>query len=74
MQQKYCDHGRSTALLTMTWPMRRARSSWGSGGNPRNASILPSMNSSFGLTFGSVTHGVSVGVEPDMAAIRAINM
>ena len=21
MQQKYCDHGRSTALLRITWPM-----------------------------------------------------
>ena len=35
--------------------MRRSCSSWGSGGKPRNASILPSMNRSFGLTFGSVT-------------------
>ena len=21
MQQKYCDHGRSTAVLTITWPI-----------------------------------------------------
>src|SRR6516162_6397103 len=27
MQQKYCDHGRSTPLLTITWPTCRARSS-----------------------------------------------
>ena len=25
MQQKYCDQGRSTALLTITWPISRAR-------------------------------------------------
>ena len=31
MQQKYCDHGRSIALLTTTWPICRARSSCGSG-------------------------------------------
>jgi len=27
MQQKYCDHGRSTVLLTTTCPTFRARSS-----------------------------------------------
>ena len=34
MQQKYWDHGRSTALFTTEWPIFRARSSWGSGGKP----------------------------------------
>ena len=37
------------ALLTITWPILRARSSCGSGGKPRKASILPSANSSIGL-------------------------
>src|SRR5215831_5362735 len=44
IQQKYCDHGRSTELLKITWPTFRARSSWVSGGAPRNASIPPSAN------------------------------
>ena len=35
MQQKYCDHGLSLAVLTMTWPIFLARISWGSGGKPR---------------------------------------
>src|SRR5688572_24514856 len=30
-QQKYCDHGRSVTVFTMTWPIFFARSSWGSG-------------------------------------------
>src|SRR5215470_12153620 len=49
MQQKYCDQGRSVALLKITRPMLRARSSCGSGGKPRNASIFPSANNSIGL-------------------------
>jgi hypothetical protein len=43
-QQKYCDHGLSVVVLTTTWPMRLARSSWGSGGNPMKASISPRAN------------------------------
>ena len=42
MQQKYCDHGRSSVLLMMTWPILRARSSCGRGGKPIYASTLPS--------------------------------
>src|SRR5215471_15430601 len=53
MQQKYCDHGRSRPLLTITWPTCRARSSCESGGYARNASILPFENRSNGLTLGS---------------------
>jgi len=34
-QQKYCDHGLSTAVLTTTWPIFFARISCGSGGKPR---------------------------------------
>src|SRR6476659_5250610 len=50
MQQKCCDHGRSSELLTITWPILRARRACGSGGVPRKASILCSANSSIGLT------------------------
>ena len=67
MQQKYCDHGRSTALLTMTWPICRARSSCGSGGKPRKASILPSANSSIGFGDVLATQWMSLRrIEPDM--------
>src|SRR5712675_1957547 len=48
MQQKYCDQGRSTELLTITCPMLRARNSCGSGGKPRNASTFPWAKSSMG--------------------------
>ena len=55
------------ALLRITWPILRARSSCGSGGKPRNASILPSANSSIGLADGLVTQSISsVGIEPDI--------
>ena len=37
------------ALFTTTCPIFLARSSWGSAGKPRNASILPSARSSLGL-------------------------
>ena len=70
MQQKYCDHGRSRALLTMTRPMFCARKRCGSGGNPRKASILPSANKSIGLTFALVTHSISLaGSSPTSVAI-----
>ena len=48
-QQKYWDQGRSTALLTRTWPICCARSSCGAGGKPSNASILPSRQEPDGL-------------------------
>src|SRR6266478_4245737 len=74
MQQKYCDHGRSAAMLKITWPALRACSSCGSGGNPRKASILPSTNSSSGLTDGSVTQRMSLaGSSPTWAAISVSN-
>src|SRR6516162_325739 len=44
MQQKYCDHGRSKVLSTITWPTCRARRSCGWGGKLRTASIFRSMN------------------------------
>ena len=66
MQQKYCDQGRSTAVLTMTWPICRVRRSCGSGGKARNASILPCSNSSIGFTLDSVIQWMFLGrVEPD---------
>ena len=49
MQQKYCDQGLSVAVLRITRPTLRARSSCGSGGKPRKASTFPSANSSLGL-------------------------
>src|SRR5271165_2555038 len=72
MQQKYCDHGRSTELLKTTWPIPRARNCCGSGGVPRKASILPSTKSSTGLTDGSVPDPVDIlaRVEPDMGGHR----
>ena len=67
MQQKYCDHGRSTELLTTTCPILRARKACGSGGKLRNASIFPSTNSSRGVIVGLVTQLMSLaGIEPDM--------
>jgi len=44
----------------------RARSSCGSGGKPRKASILPSNEQFSGLTDGSVTSDVLVRIEPDL--------
>src|SRR6266571_2909996 len=41
MQQKYWDHGRSTALLTTTCPIPFARSSCACGGKAIKASNLP---------------------------------
>ena len=60
MQQKYCDQGRSTELLTTTWPMLRARNSCGSGGKPRNASTFPSAKSSMGGIDGLVIQLMSL--------------
>src|SRR5262249_16306184 len=54
MQQKYCDQGRSVALLKMTRPTLRLRNSCGSGGKPRNAAIFPSANNSMGVGEGVV--------------------
>src|SRR5215469_7785682 len=70
MQQKYCDHGRSMAVLTSTCPTCASRNCCGSGGKPRNASILPSMKRSIGLTLGSVTQRMSFsGSSPTSEAI-----
>jgi hypothetical protein len=70
MQQKYCDHGRSTAVSKMTRPMCRARSSCGSGGKARNASILPAMYKSFGFSLGLPIQCRSfLGSRPTSAAI-----
>src|SRR6516162_5935460 len=55
MQQKYCDHGRSTTVLTITWPICRARSSRDSGGLPTNTSTFPLTKSSTGADFGATT-------------------
>src|SRR6516162_2586569 len=60
MQLKYCDHGRSSVVVAMTWPACRARSSCGSGAKPTKASILPSANNSSGLTLRSVTEWMSL--------------
>ena len=55
------------ALLTITWPILRARNSCGSGGKPRNASIFPSANSSIGLGRGTRDPvDVLGGVKPDI--------
>src|ERR1700756_6060783 len=75
MQQKYCDHGRSIALLKITWPILRARNSCGSGGSPRNASIFPSANSSIGLGEELVTQRISfAGSSPTYEAMPLINV
>ena len=67
MQQKYCDHGRSTALLRIVWPIFLARSSCGWGGVPRNASIFPWTKSSVGLTsFSQDPLDIVDGIEPDI--------
>src|SRR6516162_2725199 len=74
MQQKYCDQGRSTAVLTSTCPTCRARSSWGCGGKPKKASICPCAKSSSGLTEGSVTQWKSLpGSRPTWPAISVSN-
>src|SRR5215831_20889503 len=75
MQQKYCDHGRSVALLKITWPMLRARKYCGSGGQPRNASIFPSANSSTGSGEELVTQRISfAGSSPTYEARLARNI
>src|SRR5471032_1744286 len=75
MQQKYCDHGRSIALLKITRPMLRARNSCGSGGKPRNASIFPSANSSIGLGEELVTQRMSLaGSSPTYEAMPLTNV
>src|SRR5437763_1851682 len=61
MQQKYCDHGRSIALFSMTRPIFRARSFCDSTGMAKNASTGPSRNSCVGATVGFVTVTRSVG-------------
>ena len=68
MQQKYCDHGLSVAVLRITRPILRARSSCGSGGKPRKASTLPSANSSMGVPsgLGSTQSMSGLRVEPDV--------
>ena len=72
MQQKYCDHGRSTVLLTITWLIWRARNCCGSGGKPRKASIFPSMKSSIGLTDGSDNPmDILARIETDMRGHQA---
>src|SRR6267142_3549231 len=75
MQQKYCDHGRSMELLTMTRPILRARNSCGSGGKPRNASILPSAKRSIGLGDELVTQRMSfAGSSPTYDAMPLRNV
>src|SRR5262249_50972886 len=70
IQQKYCDQGRSIEPLTTTWPIFRARNSCGSGGKPRNASILPSAKSSLGAIVGLVTQLISfAGSSPTCVAM-----
>src|SRR5215469_6572404 len=74
MQQKYRDQGRSTELFTTTWPICRARRSWGTGGRPRHASILPSSNSSTGVGDLLVTQWISLtGSSPICAAMTDTN-
>src|SRR3954466_9098541 len=70
MQQKYCDHGLSAARLRIAWPILRACSSCGSGGNARKASTLPSANSAMKLPAGLVTQSMSLrGSSPTCAAV-----
>src|SRR6516164_10802609 len=74
MQQKYCDHGRSTAVSKRTRPMCRARNSCGSGGKARKASILPAMYKSFGFSLGLPIQCRSfLGSRPTSAVIRDNN-
>jgi len=59
MQQKYWAHGRSVPMLTSTRPIFFARSSWGSGGNPRKASILRSASNRIPSGASCTTHRTS---------------
>src|SRR5262249_17271423 len=62
-------------LLTITWPILRTRNSCGSGGNPRNASILPSAKSSIGFGEELVTQLISfAGLSPTCAAMLLRNV
>ena len=65
MQQKYCDHGRSVALLSNTRPTFLARSSCPSGGKARKASILPSARSCFASGRDGNPVDVPPGIESD---------
>src|ERR1700722_367049 len=70
VQQKYCDHGRSTALLRITWPVLRARSSCAQGGKVMNASILPFVRRSFLLAPPMAIQLMSLaGSSPTLAAM-----
>ena len=75
MQQKYWDHGRSVVVLITTWPICRARSSWGSGGKPIIASILPSASSWIASAVAGVTNVMSLsGSSPTYAAMLTTTM
>src|SRR3954451_1657360 len=53
-------------LLTIAWPMLRARTSWSTGGAATNASILPSTKRSIGLVDMLETQRMSLGgIKPD---------
>ena len=54
----------------MTWPILRARSSWGSGGNARKASTLCCANSSIGFDIARHPMNVLERVKPDMGCHR----
>ena len=69
MQQKYCDHGLSVAVLRITRPMLRARSSCGSGGKPEKGVDLALGEQLHGLAGEALaTQSMSLRVEPDVAS------
>ena len=70
MQQRYCDQGRSSVLLRITWPKLRACSSCAQGGTVRNASISPLARSSFGSRGPWTTQLMSLaGSSPTLATM-----
>src|SRR5262249_30948279 len=70
VQQKYCDHGRSSALDTTTCPIFFARISCASGGKAMRASIFASARSFLLSSAGWMTHSMSLaGSSPTWAPI-----
>ena len=76
IQQKYCDHGLSVAVLTITCPVPRARSSCGSTGHPRSASIFRSANNCMVVSVGpGVTQLISsLGLSPTCGHDRHVQV
>ena len=67
MQQKYCDQGRSIALLTTTWPIFFARSSCGPGESRGTHRSCPRRGAASPRPADASTQVMSLrGIEPDV--------